>query len=124
MRLIMLAAAVEAVTGLVLIAAPSLVAWLLFGADLPPVGQAASRVAGFALLALGLVCWPAQVQTPITSAVRGLLLYNLLAALFFLYLGVSRELVGVLLWPAFAVHALLWILLARLSLQPDVSKTT
>jgi hypothetical protein len=124
MKLVAISAALEGVTGIVLIAAPSLVAWLLFAADLPPAGQATGRVAGFALLALGLACWPAQIKTPNAAALRGLLLYNVLATLFLLYLGMSRELVGVLLWPAFAVHALLSILLARLLLQRDVSNTT
>jgi hypothetical protein len=113
MTLTVFAAAVEAVTGLVLVISPSLLAWLLLGADLSASGEAVGRVAGFALLALGLACWPATRPVPKSAAVRGLLAYNVLAALFFLYLGVRGEFRGVLLWPAVALHGVLAILLAR-----------
>jgi len=100
--LVALAAAVEIVAGLAVIVDPSLVARLLLGADLSAAGEAVGRVAGFGLCGLGF-----------TRAARGLLLYNLLASIFFLYLGIRSELVGVLLWPAFALHACLAVLLAR-----------
>jgi len=112
MRLIAIAAALEAITGMVLIADPSFLSWLLFGTAMPPAGIAVGRVAGFALLALAVACRP-----PNRGATRGLLAYNVLAAVFFIYLGIARELVGILLWPAAAVHALLSVLLARLALS-------
>ena len=115
MRLVATAAALEAVTGLVIAISPSLVAWLLFGARLDSPGEAVGRVAGFALLSLGLACWPAKA-TPTAAAMRGLLPYNVLAVIFFLYLGLGHALVGALLWPAVAVHGALSILLVRLAL--------
>jgi hypothetical protein len=36
-----------------------------------------------------------------------------LAAVFFIYLGIRGELVGPLLWPAAVIHAVIAILLAR-----------
>lgn len=115
MKLIAVAAAVEAATGLVLVINPSVVAWLLLGADLSGAGQAVGRVAGFALLALGLACWPAsEPVTHKSAAARGLFAYNVLAAMFFLFLGVRNEFVGLLLWPAVALHGALAILLARI----------
>jgi len=115
MKLVRFAAATEAAVGLVLIVDPSLVGRLLLGADLSSVAQAVGRIAGFALLALGLACWPRPEPASRRSpAVRGLLAYNVLAAIFFLYLGIGGELVGLLLWPAVALHAALAILLARL----------
>ena len=93
----------EAAAGLALIVAPSLVAELLIGSDLSAPGAAVGRVAGFGLCGLAL-----------SRSARGLFLYNLLAALFFLYLGLRAELVGPLLWPAFALHGCLAALLARL----------
>ena len=41
------------------------------------------------------------------------LIYNLLATIYLLYLGVGGKLVGTLLWPAVALHAILTILLTR-----------
>jgi hypothetical protein len=56
--LIIVAAAIEVVTGSVLMVAPSAFARVLLGADLSSAGQAVGRIAGFALLSLGLACWP------------------------------------------------------------------
>jgi hypothetical protein len=41
-----------------------------------------------------------------------MLAYNLLATIYLCYPGISGNLVGVLLWPAVAVHLLLTVLLA------------
>ena len=105
-------AAIEAATGVALIAAPDFVARLLLGTELSGSGVAVARVGGFALLSLGLACWPtADDATP--SAVRALFVYNLLAALYLGYLRFSGEFAAFLLWPACTLHALLAILLAR-----------
>jgi hypothetical protein len=123
MKLTGFSACVEAVTGLVLIIDPSLVAWLLLGADLSANGQAVGRVAGFALAALGVACWPRpEPVSRKSAAVRGLLTYNVLAAIFFLYLGFRGEFVGLLLWPAAALHAALAILFARVFVIGVVTK--
>ncbi|HEY1681458.1 MAG TPA: hypothetical protein VGF98_07485 [Candidatus Tumulicola sp.] len=120
MKLIRFSAGVEAATGLVLIVGPSLVARLLLGTELSAGGEAVGRIAGFALLALGLACWP-QTGSPsrATPAVRGLLIYNVLAAIFFLYVGFRREFMGLLLWPAAGLHAALGILFARIFFVSD-----
>lgn len=52
-KLLGLAAVLEAATGLVLIADPSLVTWLLLGDDVSGAGLAMSRLLGVALLSLG-----------------------------------------------------------------------
>ena len=105
-------AAIEAATGLALIAVPELVARVLLGAGLSDSGMAVGRLAGCALLSLALACWPtADGTTP--SAVRALFAYNLLAALYLGYLRVSGEFVALLLWPACALHAGLALLFAR-----------
>jgi len=110
--LVRLSAGIEAATGLALIAVPDLVARLLLGADLSGSGIAVGRVAGFALLSLGLACWPAaDNSTP--SAVRALFAYNLFAAVYLGYLRVSGEFVAFLLWPACVLHAALALLFAR-----------
>jgi hypothetical protein len=111
-----LTAVIEAATGLALIAAPSLVGRLLFGAEFTGVANPAARVTGIALLALGVCCWPGS------TALCGMLSYSILATLYLAYLGVLGEWVGPLLWPAVVLHALLTALLARVwfqSRKPD-----
>lgn len=115
-------AVIEAATGIALIAVPDLVARVLLGTGLSDSGMAIGRLAGCALLSLGLACWPtADSVTP--SAVRALFAYNLLAALYLGYLRVSGEFVAFLLWPACALHAGLAILFAR-TIYRQVSSST
>ena len=113
-KLLGLAAVIEAATGLALIIHPPLLSHLLLGEGVSGAGMALGRVAGFALVGLGLACWPglesAGVNTP---ALRALLAYNLLATLYLAYLGIGGRLVGSLLWPAVVIHAVLTLLLAR-----------
>jgi hypothetical protein len=60
-RTLVLASAVfQTVTGVALILNPAFVVRLLFGAILYGAGTPTGHLAGFALLALGLACWPAQ----------------------------------------------------------------
>jgi hypothetical protein len=105
------AAGVEFVTGVALIATPSLTAQLLFGAELSGVAVPVARLAGIGLLSLGIACRPTKQPAP--SAELGMLVYNALVALYLLYLGVAGEWVGVLLWPAVLLHVGLTGLLAR-----------
>jgi hypothetical protein len=110
-RLVGIAAAVEAAAGGALIADPSLVVRLLLDTRLSGGGVAIGRVCGFALLSLGLACWPnaAVVTAPAASA---LFTYNLLTALYLEYLGAGGSFAGYLLWPACVLHALMALLLA------------
>lgn len=97
----------EAVTGLVLLVYPPIVIRLLFGADIAGAGIVMSRIAGIALIALGIACWPGG------TAPCGLLSYSALATLYLLYLGIRGEWVGPLLWPAVVLHAVMAIFLGR-----------
>jgi hypothetical protein len=111
MRWVKTAAAVEAAaTGLILLLGPELFGRLIFGAELSEAGQALGRLAGIALLGFALASGgtPAAASQP---AVRALLIYNLLATIYLGYVGVAGQLVGILLWPAVALHAVLLILL-------------
>ena len=110
-RLLALAAGIEAMTGVALIVDPSLVARLLLGAGLSGVSVAVGRVAGFALLALGLACWPGKETT--RPAPWAIVTYNLLVTPYLLYLGIRGEWVGRVLWPAVALHAVMTFLLVR-----------
>jgi hypothetical protein len=105
--------ALEVATGLAFIIDPQAVTRLLLGADLIGAGIAVGRVAGIALLALGLACWMSRQDVNKTATLPAILGYNLLVAAFFMYLGLAGELVGILLWPAFAIHAVLTLLFAN-----------
>jgi hypothetical protein len=110
--LVVLDAALEVATGVALIADPSFVVDVLLGAGLSGGGIAVGRVAGFGLLSLGLACLPSR-DNPTAQATWALFTYNLLAALYLGYLRVGGGFVSYLLWPTFALHALLALLLAR-----------
>lgn len=113
-RLLGLAAVIEAATGLALMIHPPLVTQLLLGEAVSGAGMALGRVAGFALLSLGLACWPGPESAGAnTPALRALLTYNLLTTLYLAYLGIGGLSVGSLLWPAVVLHAILTLLLAR-----------
>jgi hypothetical protein len=104
-KVLTLAAVAEAATGLALIVVPSLVGRLLLGADLAGVANPVARVAGIALLALGVACLPSC--TPLC----GMLTYSLLAAAYLFYLAIRGEWAGPLLWPVVVLHIILTLLL-------------
>jgi hypothetical protein len=108
-RLLSFTAVAEALTGIALMALPSTVGRLLFGAELSGVTVPVARVAGIALFALGLACF-SGVEAG--RGLSGMLAYSLLATLYLVYLGLLGEWVGSLLWAAAAVHAASTILLA------------
>jgi hypothetical protein len=105
--LLMLAAIGEAATGLMLMAYPEAVTRLLLNETVAGAGPIVGRVAGIALIALGMACWPGIDMRRGFSA---MLTYSTIVML---VLGVAgaRGMVGILLWPAVAVHATLSILL-------------
>lgn len=110
--LVLLSSTIEALTGVTLIAVPSLVGRLLLGLELPGSGIAVARVAGFGLLALGVGCWP-RGDAANWQSIRALFTYNLLAGLFLGYLGAGGDFAGYLLWPASILHVILALLLGR-----------
>ena len=113
--LLAVAAAAEALIGLVLIVCPPIVVKLLFGADIAEIGVVTSRFAGVALIALGVACWPFGSAS---RALYGMLTYSAFATLGLLYLALGGKWNGPLLWPAVVLHALLTLLLARAWFKP------
>ena len=94
-RLLKLTAIIEAATGLALMAVPSVVVRLLLGGEISGASVALGRVGGFALLSLGMACWPGRDSDVNTaSAVRAMLAYNSLTTLYLLCLGIGGEWVG------------------------------
>lgn len=102
---LIIAAVSEAATGLALLIAPSLVGQLLLGEEFAGVALAVARVAGIALIALGIACWPGP-------SLAGILIYSTLITVYLAYLGFVGGFAGVLLWPAVILHVILTALLA------------
>jgi hypothetical protein len=111
-KVLIFAAVAEAATGMALLIVPSLVAQLLLGEDLTGVALTVARVAGIALIGLGVACWPGP---PLV----GMLIYSASVAVYLAYIGFAGGLTGIFLWPAVALHAILSIFLGRLWLAGD-----
>ena len=108
-RLLKLTAIIETATGLGLMAVPSVVVRLLLDSALDTSAAVMlGRVAGAALLALGVACWLARDDTQ-SRATRGLvvamLMYNIPATAVLAFAGIGLGLHGVALWPAVVLHA-------------------
>ena len=111
--LLIVTAFVETPIGSMLLVSPAPVVALLLGASLDaPAALVVARMAGAALLSLGGACWLARDDGP-SRARRGLvaamLLYNSVAVAVLASAGMRVRLVGVLMWPAVALHAVLAI---------------
>lgn len=104
-RVLGFAAAAEALTGVALLIVPSLVGQLLLGQHLAGVAIPIARVTGIALIALGISC--------AAKPLLGMFAYSSAVTLYLAYIGFAGEFVGVILWPAAVVHAILSILLGR-----------
>jgi hypothetical protein len=100
------AAALEIATGVALILSPSAAGRLLLATTAVSTAAAVfARLAGIGLFSLGLACWPGKDASP--AGQRAIVVYNLLAFVFLLSVGISSERVGVILWPAVVLHAVL-----------------
>jgi hypothetical protein len=104
-RVLILAAVGETATGLALLLVPSLVGHLLLGTELTGIAATVARVAGIALIGLGVACWPGPPRL-------GMLVYGAAVTVFLAYVGISGAPSGLLLWPAVVLHAILTVLLA------------
>ncbi len=105
-RVLIFAAVGEAGTGLALLIVPSLVGRLLLGEELTGIAIPVAGVAGIALIALGVACWPGPPRV-------GMLTYSAAVTLYLAYVGFAGGLTGILLWPAVVLHVILTALLAR-----------
>jgi hypothetical protein len=108
-KVLIFAAVAEAATGMALLIVPSLVGQLLLGEDLTGIAIAVARVAGIALIGLGVACCPGP-------PLFGMLIYSAAVALYLAYLGLA----GIFLWPAVALHAILSVFLGLFFGRPTV----
>jgi hypothetical protein len=102
-KVLMFAGIGEIATGLALLVVPLYVAKLLLGVELDDAAISIARVAGIALVGLGITCWPGP-------PLIGMLIYSGAVTLYLAYLGLAGW-TGVLLWPAVALHGVLTALL-------------
>jgi len=98
------AAVAEIATGIALLVVPSLVGQLLLGEEMAGAAILVARVAGIALVALGIACWPGP-------PLAGMLIYSVAVTVFLAYVGLAASSPGILLWPAVGLHAILSVLL-------------
>jgi len=105
----MVKSVVEILAGLALVAVPSVAVSLVLGQPLTePVGVVLGRIAGAAVLALGIACWLAknggQNRTTI-GLIWALLFYDFSFVLILLFAHVRIALNGIGLWPVVALHS-------------------
>jgi hypothetical protein len=101
---------IESITGIGLLAAPSLLASLLLGATLDgAVALVVARVCGIALLSLGVACLLSRDESAAraTGLPIGALVYNVGVTGVLAFAGLGLGLGGVLLWLVVIVHTVL-----------------
>jgi len=104
-------AAVEAATGLGLLLLPSVAFALLLGLEGAAVEAIfVGRIAGAALVAIGVASWMArkdELNPSLFGLLIGILIYNTAVSILLLYAVAVLKIAGVMLWPTVVFHALL-----------------
>ncbi|MTH79695.1 hypothetical protein [Paracoccus aestuariivivens] len=103
---LVISAIAEIATGLALVVRPSPLAELLLGVEIFGVAVGFARIAGIALVGLGIACWPGSPRA-------GMIIYGFAVAVYLAYLAISGVATGVAIWPVIVAHltisaALLW----------------
>ncbi len=104
----------ELLAGLSLLLLPGFALNVLLGTPDPsPEAVGISRLAGVALIAIGVMCHSGAAATVSWWVLAGMLVYNVGATAALAYIGAGQGLSGPLLWPAVLLHAALtlWVLL-------------
>jgi len=116
MRIVLIVSAVtEAAVGLSLLILPDFTVQLLLGAPFGnPQGSVAGRIAGAALLSLGLCCWNLREARQARAMVTAMLFYNFVAGAVIAHAGTGLGSVSPLLWPTVVLHVAngVWCLLS------------
>ncbi len=102
---------VEVGAGICLLFLPAVAFELLLGvSQAAPEASLVGRVAGAALLALGIASWLGRSagRSPARNGLlTGLLVYNGSAAALLVYAGLGLSTAGIALWPAVVLHTAL-----------------
>jgi hypothetical protein len=115
-NILIFTALAEAGMGVILLAYPPIVVRVLFDAEIVGAGLIMSRLAGIALIGLGVACWPGP-------PLAGMLTYSAVVTLYLAFVGFAGGLTGILLWPAVVLHVILMALLLRASTREVETKT-
>jgi hypothetical protein len=112
-RLLIATALIEVAAGLALLLFPSQATSLLFGSPLStPTSLLVARLAGVALLTLGVACWLGRSEEKGRTGnalVGAMLVYNTAVAALISYARIGIGLIALLLWPAVLLHAVMAI---------------
>lgn len=104
-------ALLELGAGLALLVAPTLFVALLMNGGLEGApALTVARIGGVGLLALGMACWLARNDSDSAAAsgvAKAMVIYNLGAVLILGNVGMQSQAVGILLWPAVIIHAVM-----------------
>jgi hypothetical protein len=107
--LLIVTALCEGAVGLLLLIWPSVALALLLGVDQSaPEGTSCARIAGAALLAIGIACWfgrSDQQSSAQFGLLTGVVSYDVAAVVILAYSGWFSSLAGIALWPAVVLHA-------------------
>ena len=110
-------ALIEVLAGLALLVVPAVAVKLLLGAEISGAAIPLGRVAGTALLALGVACWLARGDAPSRAGrfhlVAGMLVYNVGAVVVLGVAGIQSQTTGIALWPAVILHAVMAVWCVR-----------
>jgi hypothetical protein len=107
-NLLAITAIIESLTGLLLVVFPTKLTFLLLGSTLD--GSAAftvARIAGVALIALGIVCWMSRNENKgsvMKGIITGLIVYNAGVVSVLAHTEIESGLSGIGLWPVVLVH--------------------
>jgi hypothetical protein len=101
----------EGAVGLCFVFLPAVPLDFLLGLDHATVDTLfVGRLVGAALLAIGIACWIARTDalTPAQlGLLTGILIYHVVVAMLLAFAGAVLKMIGVLLWPAVVLHAIL-----------------
>ena len=107
--LLIVKSAVELMAGLALALFPSMLVSLLLGSPLKePAGIVVCRIAGTALLTMGIACWLARNDSQslaATGLIFALLFYDVAAVVILISARFGVRLSGIGLWPGVVLHA-------------------
>jgi hypothetical protein len=106
-QLLTIATLAECLAGLALMVNPDAGLTLLLGAEPGAVGLLVGRIAGVALLALGIACWGARADSggaAHTGTLRAITTYNAGAGLLLIAFVATGKAYGVAVWIAGVLH--------------------
>jgi len=121
--LLIVTALIEAGTGAMLLAAPSLMANVLLGDELTTSQSlVVARIAGLALISISIGCWLVRNGDRHAQAgqVAAIMIYNLAVPIVLMHAWIAWSVEGPGLWPASILHAglAIWCLVCLWRLSP------